>query len=135
MPFATAEDVATRLGRSLDPTEAAKVDGMLEAATANIAAAADKNDAWAAALSPVPNVLHFLAIELVIRAMPNPGGLRSQSETLGAYQSSQAFRDDSNGGGLALTQVEESLVRRTVYGTTTASIKTESLADDLYACS
>lgn len=131
MAFAEAEDVATRLGSTLTTVEANRVDGLLDAATSVIAAAADKTDAWADALFPVPKILHFLCIELVVRTMNNPGGLRSQSEQLGQFQRSESFRDDANGGGLQLSQVEEALVRRTVYGRTSASAKTESIATEL----
>jgi hypothetical protein len=137
--FATAEDVATRLARTLSGVEAAQVDLLLDAATSAIAGAADKSDQWADQLDPIPNVLRFLAIELVVRTSRNPGGLRSQSETLGQYQHSETFADPDKGGALiTLTQVEEALVRRTVYGRTTGSAKTESvateIADLVYGC-
>ena len=139
MPFATAEDVATRLGRALTATEAATAEMLIEAATAVIAEAASKNDAWATALTPVPNMLKFLAVEVVVRAMANPEALSRFQEQLGAYSSTKAFATVTAGGGLMLTDVETNLVRRTVYGTLSGSVRVESLADDVadwvYGCS
>ena len=139
MAFATAEDIATRLGRTLSSTEAATAEMLLDAATAVIAEAASKNDAWAAALTPVPNMLKFLAVEVVVRAMANPEALSRFQEQLGAYSSTKAFATVTAGGGLMLTDVETNLVRRTVYGRLSGSVRVESLADDVadwvYGCS
>ena len=131
MPFATAEDVATRLGRVLTATETATAEMLIEAATAVIAEAASKDDAWATALTPVPNMLKFLAVEVVVRAMANPEALSRFQEQLGAYSSTKAFATATAGGGLMLTDVEVNLVRRTVYGTLSGSVRVESLADDI----
>lgn len=137
MAFADATDVATRLGRDLTADEAAQATYLAELATALIAAACDKTDAWAAALSPVPTILSLFCVELVARSMPNPAGLLSLSETLGQYSSTQRFRDAAAGGGMALSELEERVIRRAVFGTNSGSVKTESLATelaDLYLC-
>lgn len=135
MSFATVEDVATRLARDLTAEEGAKAELLLEFAQGAIAASCDKTDAWAAALTPVPSILRLLTVELVVRSMRNPGGLRSQSETLGQYQSSESYADAGNGGGLLLTATEELLVRRVVFGSNSTSVRVESVADDYpYFC-
>jgi len=131
MAFATAEDVATRLGRVLTATEAATAEMLIEAATAVIAEAASKNDAWATALTPVPQFLHFLCVELVVRSMANPEALTRFQEQLGAYSSTKAFQSPASGGGLMLAEWEVNAVRRTVYGTLSGSARVESLADDI----
>lgn len=133
MAFADAVDVATRLGRVLSTVEGARADQMLEEAASMIAAAVDKDDEWAAELDPVPGAFRWLSVAMVVRSWDNPGGARSVSERLGEYQHSQTFRDETAGGGMALTEVEARLVRRIVWGRTSGSARAESLADDL-AC-
>jgi hypothetical protein len=113
--FATAEDVATRLGRSLSATEAGTAEMLLAGATGLIAQAADQTDAWADALEPVPQMLAMLTIEIVARAMLNPQGASTVSEQLGAYQSTMSWTTgDGDSFGLYLSRVEERLVRRTL---------------------
>lgn len=131
MAFADVVDVATRLGRSLSTIEASRAEQMLDEAASYIAAAADQDDEWAAALDPVPGAFRWLSVAMVVRSWDNPGGARSVSEQLGAWQHSQSFRDEASGGGMSLTPVEESLVRRIVWGTTTGSARTDSVACDL----
>lgn len=130
MAFATVEDVATRLVRTLSAEEGAAAEMLIEAATAVIADAAGKDDAWAAGLDPVPQMLRFLTIELVCRAMANPDALRSISKQLGSYQSTRSFRDV--GGSLLLSDVERLLVRRTVFGRTSGTVKIASVVDEMY---
>lgn len=132
MSFATVDDVAGRYGRPLTDAQATSAEFLLEAATAVIADAASKDDAWAAALDPVPQMLRFVAVELAVRTLDNPGALRSFQEQLGVHSRSESYRDAAAGGGLMLTEVEVRLVRRIVYGRTTASVKTASLADEVY---
>jgi hypothetical protein len=135
MAFASAEDVATALGRDLTADEAAQVAFLLDLATGVIAAAADKSDAWAATYSPVPEILRGYAIRLALNGMTNPTGLVSTSETLGQYSNSQRFSEA--GGAMTLTDLDERVIRRAVFGTNSGSAKTESLATelaDLYLC-
>ena len=86
MAFATVPDVATRQGRTFTTAEEDSVEVLLDYATAAIADAALKDDAWAEALDPVPTILKGLTIELVGRAMANHEGLTSMSEQIGSYQ-------------------------------------------------
>lgn len=131
MAFATAEDVATRLGRDLTSEEGAQADFLLETATGVIAGACGKDDAWAAALSPVPTIVKGMCVELVVRVMSNPASVRSQSEQLGQYQHSESYRDGAQGGGMLLASWEELAIRQAVFGRTTASVCVKSIANDL----
>lgn len=131
MTFATADDIAQRRGRTFTEDERAMADLLCEAATAVITDAAGKTDAWADTLDPVPRILKFVAIEVVARVMPNPDGLRSFQEQLGAYSHSESYRDVATGGGLLLTQSEVLLVRRAVWGTTSGSVKVASAATEI----
>jgi len=80
-----------------------------------------KDNAWAAALVTVPPLLRVIAIELVARAMANPQGAQSTSESLGAYSYTERFQDGASGGGLWLTGPEEMLLRRAVFGNMSAT--------------
>lgn len=132
MAFATSDDVEARLGRDLTTAEQPQVTAMLDDATSAIAEAAGKPDGWSAGLSPIPSQLKSLAVTLVVRSMANPQGLTSQQEALGAWSYSNRF--DTSLGGLALTEAEERMVRRVIYGGTSASVPIPSIVDDLYHC-
>jgi hypothetical protein len=122
-----------RLGRTLDEGEVGPVEMLLEAATAVVAGAAGKTDGWAEALSPVPALLRFVTVEIVCRALANPQGIQSLQEGLGAHSSTVRFRDE--GGGLWLTAQEARMVRHTVYGSSSGSVRIDSIIVDLDECS
>src|SRR5688500_16488968 len=126
MAFATSADVADRLGRTLTDGEEASVDLLLVLAQGVIAEAAGADDAWAAALSPVPVVLRALTIELVCRALANPNGLDSLAEGLGQHNYQARFREY----GLWLSEREEALVRRAAGTTTSGSALVRSIVGD-----
>ncbi len=113
MAFATATDVATRQGRTFTTAEAAAVADLLDYATAAIADAALKDDAWAAALTPVPTILKGLTIELVGRALANYEGLTSLQEQVGSYQLMKSYNKEAT-SPFILTAIERRIVRRTV---------------------
>jgi len=129
--FASVSDVATRLGRSLSTDEADSVDLLLTIATATIANAADKDDEWAATLSPVPTILQGFCIELTCRAFANPEGLFSTSKTIGSYTNSKSFNKDVS-SAMALSDIEVLVIRRAVNGTNAGSARAENVLDDLY---
>jgi hypothetical protein len=106
--FASTQDVADRLGRDLTAGEETSVDLLIELVTGVIAEAAGEDDAWAAALSPVPVVIKAVTVEVVCRGLANPNSLESLQETLGQHNYSARFRE----AGLWLTDHEERLVRR-----------------------
>jgi hypothetical protein len=131
MAFASVDDIAVRLEAApLSNTSEAAAEMLLKLATAIIAQAVDKDDEWAAALTPVPTILRALTVELVCRAMASPQGLASASETLGAYQRSETYRRDLS-SALLLTDMEEKLARRTVLGQRSGTAQMKSLASDL----
>lgn len=111
--FATVEDVATRLGRDLTSTEEGQVELLLGMATASIANAVGKNDEWAETLDPVPEILRGFCIELTCRAMANPQGLFSKSETIGSYSYTNSFNRDTP-SGLSLSPLEVRVLRKAV---------------------
>lgn len=130
MSFATAGDVAVRLGRGpLTSGQTAQATALLEQAAGAIADAVGKDAAWAAALNPVPPVVRGVCIEAVVRVMLNPGGVRSQSAQLGAFQHAESFRDGM--GALELTDSEERRVRRAVFGAGSGSVRVGGLIDDV----
>lgn len=131
MAFATAEDIATRLGRDLTAAEGGQAELLIELATGLIAGACGKDDAWAAAYTPVPAIVKLFCVELVVRSMPNAAALESVSESLGQYSTTQRFRDAAAGGGMALSDLEERVIRRAVFGSNSGSAKTESVATEL----
>lgn len=116
MPFATAADIETRLGRALTAAEQAMAEQTIATVTAQIVDAVDRDAAWAAALNPVPGMLKALCIEKVIVVGTNPNGLASESKSLGAFSSSRTFQR-SNDVGIVLTEAEQRLARMAVYGT------------------
>lgn len=113
MAFATNADVQTRQGRTLTSAESDAVDYLLDIATAVIAQAADKDDTWAAALTPVPTIIRGLTVELVSRALDNPTGLSSLQEQIGSYQYTKSFNRGLP-SGLVLTDIERQIIRRTI---------------------
>lgn len=128
MAFATVSDVATRQGRTFTTAEENQATLLIELATAAIADAALKDDAWAAALTPVPDIIKGLTVELVGRAMANSEGLTSQSETIGSYQYMKSYNKEAT-AAFALTNIERRIVRRTV-GSLNYEVRTPTATKD-----
>lgn len=131
MAFAVANDVATRLGRSLTTAETSLCTQTIEAVTAQIIDEVDRTAAWAAALSPVPGVLKTLCVEKCVVAIANPNGLAAESETLGQHSHSRTFQRTSD-VGVFLTENEKRLARLAVYGTLSGSSRTHATVDDVF---
>ncbi len=133
MAWPTNTDIATRLGRTqLTTAEQNQADLLLEQAIAAIADACGKDDDWSDALDPIPAALAGFTIEVVVRTMAVPVGVRSQQEQLGQYSHSESY-PDALAGGLQLTDVEERRVRRIVFGSNSGSAQAESIITDLFA--
>jgi hypothetical protein len=128
MPFATSDDVATRLGRDLTAAETAMAEQVIDMVTGLIVDEVDRDLAWATALDPVPVVLKALCVDKVIAVGANPNGLRSNSQTLGQASYSKSFRDDA---GLWLTPQQARLVRQAVYGSLSGSSTPRAMQDRL----
>lgn len=130
MAFATTDDIQTRLGRSFADGESAMAEALIEGAQALIAFEVDKDDDWADALDPVPNVLKWTVIEVVRRALLNPDAVATLSEQLGSYSRARSFPRNAEAVGLALSGTEALLVRRAVHGRNTESVVVRSEVDD-----
>lgn len=126
--FATVNDVQLRLGRDLTEAEEATVDLLLTLATATIANAADLDDVKAAAIDPVPTVIRGFTVELTCRALANPDGLFSKSETIGSYSYTQSFNKDVS-SAMALSDTETLVIRRTLLGSNSGSARAETVLD------
>jgi hypothetical protein len=128
--LATASEVGVMLGRDLSEAEIGQADMMIGIATANILAAVDKDGDWLPTAAQ-QTFLNGLCVQLTCRAMANPQGLASQSESLGAHSATTAYSRDIPGSGLGLTSPEELAARRVVWGTNSGSAKARSVADDV----
>lgn len=120
--FATSEDVSTRLGRALTSQESTQVPLLLNMAAVVLTDAAGYDDGWAASLSPVPQMLRLMSIELVCRAMPNPNQYTSIRQQVGSY----SIAVTSAVSNMALSDAEVLAVRRAVHGRTTDSVHIDS---------
>jgi hypothetical protein len=120
--FASTDDVATRLGRSLTAAEEAQIEGVLEAVDGMIRDAVDRDIDWAPV--PVPSLLREVSIQKAIAALTNPPNIASES--LGEY--SVTFQRGQD-GGIALSEAEGRMLRLAVYGTNTASSYPRSVVD------
>lgn len=128
LAFATAADVATRLGRVLTADEVSQIEGALVDVAGLIRDAARKAPDWMP--DPVPPLFKSLSIEKAVGVLVNPFNLASASEQLGAYQHSQTFPRSAD-VGVFLTDLEARRVRRATYGTLTASVRPSSIIDDI----
>ena len=128
--FPTAEDVAAalNLGRDLTDAEMVRVGHVLDGAIGAVAAAADKDDAWADTLDPVPRILRFVVTEAACRAYGNPQGVQSEQEQIGSYSHATRF----GRAEVTLTEREEQMVRREVYGTSSGSSRPEGFVEELH---
>lgn len=129
MAFATASDVETRLGRDLTTEETAQATATIATVTGLIAEAVYQDDAWAAALTPIPTTLSTICVEKAISVIANPTNIASGSETLGAYQVSQTYPRSSD-IGVFLSAGERSRVRRAVYGSQITDVRTPTELED-----
>lgn len=126
--LATLDELALRLGYT---PVAAEATMLLELATGLILDAVDRDAEWLSTLTPVPAVLRAVCLEMVARVMQNRASARSESETIGQYQHSVSYTNGAS--GLALTDAEVILARRTVVGFSSGSARVDSLITEL-AC-
>lgn len=129
MAFATASDVATRLGRALTDDETDQATAAIVTVTGLIVEAVYQDDAWAAALDPVPTTLSTICIEKAISVIANPTNIASGSETLGAHQVSQTYPRSSD-VGVFLSAGERTRARRAVYGSQITDVRTPTELED-----
>lgn len=126
MAFATADDVGTRLGRTLTDTEEAQVEAVLETVDGLIRDAVDRDADWDP--DPVPAALKEMSIQKAISAIANPQNVASYSEQLGQHSYSATFQRGQD-GGVFLSDQEGRALRLAVYGTNAASSSPRGLSD------
>jgi len=127
--LAEVSDVEIRLGRDLTERQTAQADALLRQATTNIYNAADKDASWQPPAEIEP-LLSMLAVELACRAMANPQALGQISESLGAYSSTTTYPRELPGSGIMLTEVEELMIRRAVWGQNAGTYRPDTDASD-----
>lgn len=131
--WVTADDVARRMLRELTTGEALGVEQLIESATALIAEAAGKDDAWALALDPIPQALKALTLEVVSRVLGNPELLDIQQEQVGSYSYRTTFGRNPDGQpGIMLSDEEGRLARRIINGINSGSAHLESIPEDVW---
>lgn len=128
MDFATVSDVEKRIGRSLSEGEKGIAESAIATVTGLILDCVDRDQTWADGLNPVPGALTGVCVEKALGAIANPLNLAAQSETLGAYSSSQTFPRTGD-VSVFLTPFEERLISRAVYGTTSGSSVPKGMFD------
>lgn len=127
MAFATADDVATRLGRSLTDAEEAIATDAISVVEGQIIDEVDRDAAWATALDPVPLVLKALCVGKAINAISRREPAIA-AESLGAHSVTYARETSTD---LFLDEREGRLVRQAVYGSLTGSSTPRALHDRL----
>lgn len=138
MSFATPEDVSARVGRDFTDREVAMTQILCDGITSLIAMAVYKDDAWATGLSDagtIPTPLRMLCLEKCLQVMETPIGATMSSEQLGSYQYTLRYQTSRDGGSpLMLTESEQSLARKAVFGagSTSGSWTPTTIADELY---
>lgn len=132
MSLATSQDVSARLRRELTEPEEEAAEILLESATELIVDAVG-GDVTTAMLETLDNrTLWVVCVECVVRGFDTPAGARSSSQTLGLYTKSISYTDSQSGGGLFLTEREERMVRRAVFGVSTIGVRLPSLLDEVW---
>jgi hypothetical protein len=129
MPFATADDVSTRLGRELTTPEEDQVTAVIDSVDGLIRSEVDRDADWDP--DPVPAYLKELTIQKAIAAIVNPFNLASQSEQLGVFQHSETYQRAQD-GGIALSEAEGRAVRSAVYGEAAGSARLKNPIDDVF---
>lgn len=130
MAFATKEEVAARLARSLTTAEENAVDLVIELVQGSIADLVGEGATWADELDPVPAYYRALCIEKAIGAISNPQSLAAESKQLGSYSSSKTYQRAQD-AGIFFTEREEAQIRRTYGSGLSGSSRPDSLATEL----
>ena len=126
MAFATTSDLASRTGRTFTAAQTTTATLLLDLASELIAESTGKTVAQLDA-DDTP-ILRIVCLEIAARSMANPDGLASSNERLGAWAATKNFRD----AGMYLTDLEERLVRRAVFGSNSGSSRPTSTATEVY---
>lgn len=133
MAFATAQDVADRLAKTLTTLEQTAATAVIDTVTGLIAYEAGETDAWATALSPVPAYYKALCIDKTVLALVNPTNAESTSESLGAYSNHVIYtRGTAHELGIFLDDDEVRKVRQIANNAVSVSVPVHSLLHDVY---
>lgn len=124
-PFATYEDVETRLGRTLTDAQRDTATDVIAIVQAQIIDEVDRDAAWADALDPVPVVLKALCVSKAVNAISRPEPSIA-AESLGEHSVTYARETSAD---IFLSEPEKRLARMAVYGTLTASSTPRALHD------
>jgi hypothetical protein len=131
--FATTTDVEARMGVEFTTEQTAQCEALLVLIAQTVAAELDRDDDWLDDETTIPTAFRTASIEAVVRVMHNPGGVRSRSEQLGAYQISESFPADTSAtAGLSITEQEALMVRRAWFGANTGGANAQTVVDDVY---
>lgn len=128
--FASAAEVAARLGRTFTDAEGDQVDMLLQLASLTVAGACDKDAGWVATLETVPPIVRVITIECVVRAFVNPDGARTRQEQLGQYGQTVTYAAAAP-AGVSLSAAEERAVRSAVFGGSTGSTRLSGVLEDI----
>lgn len=131
--FANKGDVEARMGVEFTTEQTSQCEALLVLIAQTIAAELDQDDDWLDDVTTIPTAFRTASIEGVVRVMLNPGGVRSRSEQLGAYQISESFAGDTSAtAGLSLTEQEALMIRRAWFGSNTGGASALTVVDDVY---
>lgn len=117
-PFATADDVAARLGRDLTEHETTLADSVIETVGGLILEAVERDEDWAEAQASLPVLFETLCVEKAVALVAEPVPTVA-AETLGAYSVTWARSSDA---GVFLTKSEKRDLRREVWGSGTRAV-------------
>lgn len=107
MALASSVDVVDRLGRPLTTDETARVDGLLEEASALV------SGHLRCVPDPVPDAVRIVASRMVARVFASVGaggpepGVSQMSQTMGPFAITRGFTADASSGGVWLTRQDK----------------------------
>lgn len=117
MALATAEDVATRLGRELTTAEAGRVDGLLDEASVLVVGYLGCDPTDTSVEPPtVPNAVVIVVSRMVARVLEQAAaggtsGSESTTEATGPFSKTVRFSAGSTSGAPWLTKVDKVSLR------------------------
>lgn len=126
MAFATASDVAARLGRALTDAEETQAESALTALDGLIRDAVDRDADWTP--DPVPAAFKELSIQKAISVVVNPHNVAAHTKSLGAASRSETF-PRAQDLGLFLSEAEGRALRSALWGSSSGSSSPRGVMD------
>jgi hypothetical protein len=102
-PFATVDDVATALMRPLTAAETARAASDVLVASALIRSRLPLIDQWIADGQLDPILARQVVVDMVVRVLRNPKGMKQVQQTAGPYSTSGTWDPDQVGGRVYVT--------------------------------